>query len=353
MEHEFAWPDRAASHLLKLVGAANALFFAFLLAVFILAASQARAEDTQCSGKDLIQAMKSEHAGEYAKLRAEADKVANGNSILFRVEREGTKPSWVMGTMHMSDPRVLDMPAAAKSAYNNASTVVIESTDVLDKRKMAAFMLEHPEYTMLPSGKTLKDMLDPADYKIVEDGLKKRGIGIASVARMRPWIISTMIALPACEIARRGDGVQMLDIALATKAKSQGKDVEGLETLSDQIGAIASLPPSVNLQGLVETMKLGDELPDVMETMISLYSSGDLGMLWPFLRSLSPETDDGGYGEFEKTMVTARNHTMVEHAAPLIDRGNAFIAVGALHLPGDEGLISLLQKAGYQVTPVH
>lgn len=352
MDNKTAWPDKAVSHLLRIMGAANAILFALLLAVFIMTASKARAESAPCTGTDLVEAMKTQHPDEYAKLRAEADKVMNGNSILFRIERDGVEPSWVMGTMHMSDPRVLNMPEAARKAYDNASTIVIESTDVLDKGKMAAFMLEHPEYTMLPPGETLKKILDPADYMTVENGLKKRGISIETVSHMRPWIISTMIALPACEMARRASGVQMLDIELAAGARSKGKDVEGLETLKDQIGAIASLPMSVNLKGLVETTKLGDELPDIMETMISLYRSGDLGMLWPFLRSLSAEEDDGGYGEFEKTMVTARNHTMAEHAGRFIDRGNAFIAVGALHLPGEEGLIALLAKAGYRVSPV-
>jgi uncharacterized protein YbaP (TraB family) len=352
MNNEFAWPDRAASQVLKFVGVINlAAFFLFIL-LFVAIAGRAHAEDSTCAGKDLVAAMRKDNPAEYEKLRSEADKIPNGTSIFYRVEREGVEPSWVMGTMHMSDPRVLDMPDAAKTAYDDASTIVIESTDVLDKTKMAAFMLGHPEYTMLPDNKTLKDLLDPADYRIVADGLKERGIAIATVMRMRPWIISSMVALPACELARRGEGVQMLDIGLATQAESQGKDVEGLETLSDQIGAMTSLPLKFNLQGLVETLKLAGRLPDVMETMISLYTKGDLGMLWPFLRSISPEVEDSDYGEFEKTMVTARNHTMAEHAAPFIDKGNAFIAVGALHLPGEEGLIALLQKAGYKVAPV-
>ncbi len=353
MKNQLAWPDRAVPHLLRIAGAINVAAFLLFLLLFTLVAGRAHAQTDECQGKDMIAAMKTGNPDQYQKLRAEADKVPNGNSILFRVEHEGVKPSWVMGTMHMSDPRVLDMPDAAEKAYDDATTVVIESTDVLDKNKMAAFMLGHPEYTMLPDGKTLKDLLSPADYKAVDEGLKNRGISIATVSRMRPWIISSMIALPACELARRGEGVQMLDIGLALKAKSQGKDVEGLETLQDQIGAMTSLPLDLNLKGLVETLKLGDKLPDVMETMISLYSKGDLGMLWPFLRTISPETDDNGYAEFEKTMVTTRNHTMAEHAAPFIDKGNAFIAVGALHLPGEEGLVALLQKAGYKVTPVN
>ncbi len=53
---------------------------------------------------------------------------------------------------------------------------------------------------------------------------------------------------------------------------------------------------------------------------------------------------------FEKALLTDRNHVMAERAVPLLEKGNAFIAVGAMHLPGNEGLISLLKQKGYSLT---
>jgi uncharacterized protein YbaP (TraB family) len=66
----------------------------------------------------------------------------------------------------------------------------------------------------------------------------------------------------------------------------------------------------------------------------------------------SGEGDDAGYAAFEEAMITGRNRTMADKAAPLLDRGSAFMAVGALHLPGPTGLIELFRTAGYTVTAV-
>jgi DNA-binding CsgD family transcriptional regulator len=73
-------------------------------------------------------------------------------------------------------------------------------------------------------------------------------------------------------------------------------------------------------------------MDDVIETMIVLYQNGDTGMFWPLFRAVLPSGDDdkSGYAAFEETMVTARNRTMVDHAAPILADGGAFVAVGAL-----------------------
>jgi uncharacterized protein YbaP (TraB family) len=57
--------------------------------------------------------------------------------------------------------------------------------------------------------------------------------------------------------------------------------------------------------------------------------------------------------EFNRYTLDERNATMLDRALPLIEGGNAFIAVGAAHLPGDQGLVELFRKSGYEVTPVN
>ena len=85
-----------------------------------------------------------------------------------------------------------------------------------------------------------------------------------------------------------------------------------------------------------------------------LYEREAIGMIWPLFRAVLPSAagDDEGYTAFEETMVNARNKTMAMEARPILAKGNAFIAVGALHLPGPHGLVEEFRKAGYSVTPV-
>jgi uncharacterized protein YbaP (TraB family) len=108
------------------------------------------------------------------------------------------------------------------------------------------------------------------------------------------------------------------------------------------------------MKDLVETLKLGDKVNDVNETMIVLYQRGDTGLFWPLFRAAMPgeQDDPAAYAAFEETMITSRNKVMVDHAGPILAKGNAFMAVGALHLPGPQGLVEDFRKAGYTVTAV-
>ena len=136
---------------------------------------------------------------------------------------------------------------------------------------------------------------------------------------------------------------------------AEGKTLKGLETLLEQISALDSLPVEPQVHGLVQTVALGDKLEDVIETMSQLYLAGDTGMIMPMMRAASPETDEDAraYADFEQRIIIDRNHVMAERAAPILEGGNAFMAVGALHLPGPEGVVELLRREGFALTPVN
>lgn len=353
MKRVVAIADRSAVLWLKLLAAINVLFFLSFLAVAMLASGQARAEMPECTGKDLMASIRKDDPDTLRKIEQEAAATVNGKGLLWKLEKEGRAPSFLFGTMHMTDPRVTSLPSAAQRAFDASQTVVIETTDVLDQGRMMASMMKKPELMMFTDDTTLPSLLSPEDAAVVDAALTKRGIPPASVAKMKPWILSAMAALPACETARKAAGAPVLDVKLAKDAEAEGKKLEGLETATEQLEAMASLPMDFQLKGLVETLKLGDKLDDVVETMIVLYLQGDIGMYWPLFRATLPgETEDkAGYAAFEETMITARNKTMAGKAEPLLVEGNAFIAVGALHLPGPDGLVELFRKAGYTVSP--
>lgn len=355
MKHAAVLADRVSAVFLKLLAALNLLFVAALLATLLLASAQVRAaEPPACTGEDLLATMARDDPGLLASVRGEAAAVANGDALLWKVEKPGVAPSWLFGTMHMSDPRVVALGSQARAAFEAASTVVIETLDVLDQSKMMAAMLSRPDLTMFTDGTSLDTLLSETDRATVEAALAARGIPPASVRKMKPWVIAAMVALPACELARKAAGAPVLDVMLATDAQEAGKALGGLETMIDQLGAMASLPMEFHIRGLVDTLKLGDRVDDMIETMIVLYLDGQTGMFWPFLRAALPSEDDpdAGFAAFEEAMVTARNRTMAGNAAPFLDAGGAFVAVGALHLPGPEGMVALLREAGYAVEAV-
>lgn len=354
MTRVIAIADHFAPLWLKLLAALNLLFFLSFLTVALLAAGKARAEGVTCSGKDMTVALQKDDPAAYARIEAEAAKTPNGTGLLWKLEKPGQKPSWLFGTMHMTDPRVVTLTPAAKQAFDTADTVVIETTDVLDQSKMMAAITKEPGLMMFTDSTTLTSLLSPQDAEAMNKALDARGIPPASVAKMKPWMLTAMVALPACEMARKSGGAPVLDIKLANDAKAAGKGLEGLETVADQLRAMASLPMDLHMKGLVDTLKLGDKADDLSETMIALYQRGEIGMIWPLFRAVLPDEaeDSAGYAAFEETMVTSRNKVMAERAEPILAKGNVFMAVGALHLPGPEGLVEDFRKAGFSVISV-
>lgn len=354
MNKAVALAERSALPAFKLLVALNVLFFLSFLLVSLLAVGKARAELPVCGGNDLTAGLQKDDPAAYAKIEAEAAATPNGKGLLWKLEKPGVEPSYLFGTMHMTDPRVTTLPTAAQKAFGAAGTVIIETTEVLDQAKMMATLMKEPDLMMFTDGTTLSSLLSPADAATVDKALDARGIPPASVAKMKPWMLSAMVATPACEMARKAGGAPVLDIKLAEDAKAAGKSVEGLETAADQLRAMASLPIAFHMKGLVETLKLGDKADDINETMIDLYQRGEIGMIWPLFRVVLPDSKDDpdGYSAFEETMVTSRNKVMARNAAPILAKGNAFMAVGALHLPGAEGLVEDFRKAGYTVTAV-
>jgi uncharacterized protein len=339
---------------LRLIALVNTLFFASFLFVLASASSKAHAEDIVCKGSNLVAQMRDSDPAAYKALESEAAKTPNSDARLWKVEKEGLKPSYLFGTMHMTDPRVIDLTPEAKAAYEGVDTVVIESIDILDEKKAAMSMLANPGMIMFADQTTLTSLLSKEDADKLDKGLTARGIPLATVNKMRPWMLSAMIVLPACEQQRKKTGAPFLDIKLARDAETAGKKIDGLETIAEQLNAMNSVPMDLQMKSLVETVALGDKMDDIMETMIALYAEGQPGLIMPFMKTLAAEgmsaMDKESYGAFEEIVVTARNKVMSERGAKFLAEGNAFIAVGALHLPGEKGLVELFRKDGYKVT---
>ncbi|MEF2552190.1 TraB/GumN family protein [Aurantimonas sp. A2-1-M11] len=326
-----------------------------ILLVLLLAGigSAHAAVPAACRADNLLAQLQAD--GRLAAVEAEAAKVANGDGKLFRIEKPGVAPSFLLGTMHLADSRVLALSPQADAALQSARRLVVETTDVLEPAKAAAAFFAHPELINLPRGQTLADLLSDEEEERVKGALTARGMPFQAVHTLQPWFLSISLMLPACEMAHRADGAAVLDAALARRAQAAGKPVEGLESSAEQLTALASLPMDLQVEGLVATVDLAAHLPDVMEMMVSLYVDGRIAMILPTIEAAIPNGAvlvgaGEGYAEFERRIVTDRNRRMAERMQPMLAAGGTFVAVGALHLPGDTGIVALLRNQGWTVT---
>ena len=343
---------RTPDFAFRVIAAANILFFASFLIVALLASTKVHAEDAApvaCVGHNLMETLPAETL---AKINAEAAATKNSEGRLWKIEKAGLKPSYLFGTMHMTDPRVIDLTPEAQTAYDGADTVVIETTEILDEAKASQALLAKPDLMMFTDATTLTSLVDPKDLPAFEKGMAERGMPLAAINKMKPWMIMGIVALPACEMARKKSGAPFLDIKLAKDAESAGKKIEGLETMLEQVNAINSLPNEMSVKNLVETIKLGSKIEDVMETMIVLYTEGKIGSIMPFAKYIVPDSNvnSADYDDFEEKLINIRNQTMATRADKILAQGSAFIAVGAMHLVGDKGLVEKFRAAGYTVT---
>jgi hypothetical protein len=334
--------------------AALPLLMLMSLLLILAAISPAKAADG-CRGEDLLRKLEREDPKRFAAIAEEGRGVANGQGLFWKIERPDVHPSYLLGTMHVTDPRVLRMPPGAAEAHASSRTIVIESDEILDEKKATAAILAKPELTMFTDGRSIETLLSAEDRKVLEDGLQKRGLALSAVSRMKPWMLAGFIASSACESARKAENAIFLDKKIAADAVAAGKPVKGLETLAEQLTAMAAMPIDFHLQALVETVRLGDEMDDVVETMTQLYLNGETGMTIPALKALTPthsDEDESAYAAFEAAVISERNYRMAERAAPILADGGVFVAVGALHLPGKDGLIELLRQRGFAVSRI-
>lgn len=332
------------------LGWVSAVFVSFALFLGNLPVS---ANEPACKGNSMLNDLQTGDAGSYETMTKEAEATINGAARLWKIERAGAAPSYLFGTMHLTDLRVVDLTTEAKSAFDSASTVVIESTEVLDSKVAAAALLSRPDLMMFTDGKSLESYLEPAQALTLEKGLSARGIKLDAVNKMKPWLVAGMVSLPACEANRKKEGAPFLDIKLAQEAQTNGKKLVGLETIAEQLDAMASLPMELHVKGLLDSLSFGNKLEDVLETMIVLYTDGRIGAIVPFLKAVSGKKGtDQSYSKLEQAMIVARNRTMQSRALPLLENGSAFIAVGALHLPGNNGLVELFRQQGFVVTAI-
>jgi uncharacterized protein YbaP (TraB family) len=272
------------------------------------------------------------------------------------VEKAGTAPSYLFGTVHLSDERVHRLSPAVRTALEGARRLVLE----LDDLSPDAFMQQIAKAPQLAGlmlytdGRRLDQLLGGIDYATLSQALLRAGVPAEAVGLFRPWIVTLMLAVSECEQHRMRSGLLSLDARLAKETEKRGIKALGLETVASQLQALSAVPEPDQVEILKATVRYYHRIDDLIETMVQLYLQRQLAALWPLQLALAEKAGVKRevFDSYERSLLTTRNLGMRDGALPYLAEGEAFIAVGALHLPGKHGLVSLLREAGYTVTAV-
>lgn len=261
------------------------------------------------------------------------------DALLWKISTGGQAPSYIFGTIHVSDPRIAALPVPVHEALNSARVFVMETLpDPQESMKFSEMMYFH-------DGKKLRDYLDEDLFSRTAAILDDYQVASESIVFMQPWAAFIIMSYP------RGEGMP-LDLQLLDIARRNGAETRGLETLSEQGRVFSSMDLESQVRLLLDTLCNYDTVNSGFETMILLYLQRDLRALYDYTRKYS-FPGDRLYDDLFRKLLFDRNRIMAERMQQALTGGNAFIAIGAMHLPGDDGVLSLLAKQGYTITPVY
>lgn len=324
--------------------------------ISLVLANTARAESPVCGGIDLLEKLHVQSPAIYAEVMKEAAAVPNGDAIFWKVERDGTPPSFLLGTAHVTDPRVVTLRPEIEERIRSASAIALELVELRSAQEMAIATLKHATLLVLPPGQTLWDLIPDEDEPAIRNHPNLPN-GSGAIYGYQPWIVAGMISIPLCESRRQIDGLPTLDEIIRAKSVTLNIPLVGLETVEEQLSVFAKLPLELQAKYLVAVAKIGPEINNYFETLIRLYERRQITAYMPFAKraeyQASAEDEAAMMIFVEEQVVRTRNHRMAERAARLFAKGGAFVAVGTLHLPGSEGLVELLRRQGYKVSPVN
>ncbi|HEY7689836.1 MAG TPA: TraB/GumN family protein [Dongiaceae bacterium] len=282
----------------------------------------------------------------FAAFRAEGADDLYNDARFWRVEREGTAPSFILGTMHVTDPAVTMLPPEVEQAFDGAQALAVELTmDPTTQATLArAMMTSDPAW--------MDRRLDDRQRKLLADAAGHYDLNVNQLRLLEPWAVATMFSFPPSELQRQISGEQPLDMRLMDRAEAAGKRLIALEQVEEQIDAFTGYSDQEQIDMLTRTLEGVPVIEREFNRLKDAYLEGDLAGVSAIADEGFAQLEPGLAGRLRKQLIDDRNRHMASRLEPLLNAGGLFAAVGALHLPGEDGVLNLLAQRGYRITAV-
>jgi len=264
--------------------------------------------------------------------------------LLWRVSKPGSAASHVFGTIHLADPRVLDVPDPVGAALARSRRYYTES---LQGEREAARFLDAGQFD---DGRRLEPLIGAEAYAKVAAMLRERQIPEQVISRLRPWAALANVTVTPEDYEKITLDQKLIGLALERKLR-----VMSLEGVEEQIAVFERIPLETQVALLRHALAHRDELAAMIEPTIQAWLNRDLGGVHAASLRVAERYPEmaGHYRILFKHVVENRSVVMAHRlAAPLRD-GGTFVAVGANHLYGEGGMLALIEKQGYRVERVY
>lgn len=298
---------------------------------------------------NLLDAMPAE---ERAALDMATDAVPHPRGLLWRATR-GDAVVHIVGTYHLDDPRhgaIFDRIAPLIDA---AETVLVEAGPAEEAALMDE-MARDPSMLVITEGPTLREALPDPEWALLSDAMRARGMPPFLVSKFQPWYVSMLLAVPACgmaEMALDGGGLDGMVIA---HAAARGLPLQPLESHQTVIRMFEAIPFEEQLGMIRSSLAMEPQAEDYAVTLADAYFAEEHQLIWQMTQRMArqmpgadPVQMERDFARMEQVMMTDRNRAWIPVIEAAAEQGPAFAAFGALHLPGEAGVLRLLEEAGF------
>lgn len=262
------------------------------------------------------------------------------SSLLWKISGEDVKgDAYLFGTMHLIEKQYFIFPKKLEKQVKKADVLVMELPGLPNQ-------LEATGYVMLKEGSFFDFFTQEQTDSILAWAKEKFGMGEdtfrKSFSSMKPFAV-TQLGVQLYFVGK----TESYEMSFEKIAKANGIAVKGLETIAEQMALFDNLTMEQQAEMVMESIRSGDEGIEMIKKMQTVYHTQQIDELYQLIQ------DEGGVIKEEQTnFLDDRNKKWIPQIKTIVKEQNAFIAVGAGHLGGPNGVIRLLEKEGYTVTPV-
>ncbi|WP_412565202.1 TraB/GumN family protein [Thalassobius sp. MITS945101] len=292
-------------------------------------------------------------------LRAEAAQHPFHQGNLWQVEKAGVT-SYLFGTMHLYDPRHAASMERLEPLIARSDQVVIEATRA-DEAVLQRELIGNPTRYLITEGDSLIDRLGPEAWNKLVPLVTKRGIPAFMAAKFQPWFLGFSMMMPECALSDLQAKRFGIDKSIEAEGEALGKPVSGLDDVMALIDVFSGDPLDEQVDEMRWSLLLDLPMDPSMKGLTAFYFAEETQLAWTYSlqeaaalsEDLAPADQDRLMGlvtEMLDDLITGRNHQWMARLRVELAQTPSFVAVGALHLPGQDGLLQLLQNDGFTVT---
>ncbi len=270
---------------------------------------------------------------------------ASQKALLWKIEGKNLKqPSYLFGTIHMIPEADYFLPQGTLAAIENSKAMFFE-IDMAEMSDMTALMGILPKVFM-KDGMTLEKLLTKDDYAKVKSYFSEMGLPMMMVDKMKPMFLSAF-AMVDMKPGDMGKSIKSYEMEFYEMAQSKKLKTGGLESIEFQLNIFDKIPYEDQAKMLIESLSSTNKEDDEFKKMVGLYKNQDI-------QALIKEMKQGeqNIANHEDLLINSRNQNWIPQIAKQSAIIPTFYAVGAGHLGGEMGVINLLRKAGFKVSPL-